>query len=347
MLHLKPLLLIQKFNPIKWFLWLSWGLPIIPVLLWATLAPYNCKNGYSYDPDDSNKRIIEIPIYFYLIICATIFVVIIYGIFQKLNAPHHGSGRSRVFGVLKAAVSLVPLLGMQQVLLPLIGRFLSEDTQKIIEPFIIILAQCSGIIVSILYCFISAEIREAIGRRWRQHKELKEIYNEISTRRQSRDSSSESSSKITQIFSRFRRRSEASTFSILRQPSSEPNVVRVEECESESIDPAVPLFDPYFKRPSTCSKHSEYSNGYYSGLSEHSESAVNTITDTMIISRAPLLEINETSFDESPSSPKTEMTDISSALHDSTPESMTNALEIPAVIIPPVSENNNEDNPEV
>ena len=41
---------------------------------------------------------------------------------------------------------MVPLLGMQQVLLPLIGRFLSEDTQKIIEPFIIILAQCSGII---------------------------------------------------------------------------------------------------------------------------------------------------------------------------------------------------------
>jgi hypothetical protein len=82
-------------------------------------------------------------------------------------------------------------------------------------------------------------------------------------------------------------------------------------------------------------------------LSEHSESAVNTITDTMIISRAPLLEINETSFDESPSSPKTEMTEISSTLHDSTPESMTNAQEIPAVKLAPVSKNNNEDNQEV
>jgi hypothetical protein len=55
MLHLKPLLLIQKVNPIKWFLWLSWGLPIIPVGLWAILAPYNCKNGYSYDQNDSNR----------------------------------------------------------------------------------------------------------------------------------------------------------------------------------------------------------------------------------------------------------------------------------------------------
>lgn len=346
MLHLKPLLLIQKFNPMKWFLWLSWGLPIIPVGLWATLAPYNCINGYSYDRDDSYRRITEIPIYIYIIICATIFVVIIYGIFQKLNAPHHGSGRSRVFGVLKAAVSLVPLLGMQQALLPFTGA-LSEETQKKLGPICIILSQCSGIIVSILYCFISAEIREAIGRRWRQHKELKEIYNEISTRRQSRDSSSESSSKITQIFSRFRRRSEASTFSILRQPSSEPNVVRVEECESESIDQAVPLFDPYFKRPSTCSKHSEYSNGYYSGLSENSESAVNTITDTMIISRAPLLEINETSFDESQSSPNTVMTDIPTTLHNSTPESVKNAPEIPAVIKAPAPEDNNEDQPKV
>ena len=74
---------------------------------------------------------------------------------------------------------------------------------------------------------------------------------------------------------------------------------------------------------------------------------MNTITDTMIISRAPLLEINETSFDESPSSPKTETTDVPSILHDSTPESVTNALEIPAVIIAPTSEDNNEDHPKV
>lgn len=183
-----------------------------------------------------------------------------------------------VSSVLKAAVSLVPLLGMQQVLLPFAGT-LDEETQKVLEPICIILSQCSGIIgkfvifkilfdlsilVSILYCFMSAEIREAIGRRWRQHQELREIYNEISDRRQSRDSSSESS-RITQIFSRFRRRSEASNFSILRQQSSTTNVARVEEDESESIDPAIPLFDPYYKRPSTCSKHSEFSNGYYSG----------------------------------------------------------------------------------
>jgi len=67
----------------------------------------------------------------------------------------------------------------------------------------------------------------------------------------------------------------------------------------------------------------------------------------MIISRTPLLEINETSFDESPSSPKTEMTDVPSTLHGSTPESVTNAPEIPAVIIAPVSEDNNEDDPKV
>lgn len=74
---------------------------------------------------------------------------------------------------------------------------------------------------------------------------------------------------------------------------------------------------------------------------------MNTITDAMIISRAPLLEINETSFDESQSSPNTEMTDIPTTLHNSTPESVTNAPEIPAVIKAPAPEDNNEDQPKV
>lgn len=178
--------------------------------------------------------------------------------------------------VLKAAVSLIPLLGMQHVALPF-ATALDDEVLSKMYPVFLVLSQCSGIIgnvesfllksnrllVSILYCFLSAEIREAIERRWKQHQELRDIYNEISTRRQSRDSSSESS-KISQLFSRFRRRSEASTFSILRQPSSEPNVHRVEEDESEG-DPVIPLFDPCYKRPSTCSKHSDFSNGYYSG----------------------------------------------------------------------------------
>ena len=62
-------------------------------------------------------------------------------------------------------------------------------------------------------------------------------------------------------------------------------------------------------------------------LSDNSESAVNTITDTKLLSRAPLLEINETSFDESPSSPPTEMTDV---LESST-ENRKNNHDLPTV----------------
>lgn len=83
-------------------------------------------------------------------------------------------------------------------------------------------------------------------------------------------------------------------------------------------------------------------------LSENSESAVNTITDTMILSRAPLLEINETSFDESPSSPQTEMADIPATIADRPPDSVPNAAEMPTVrIAPKKSEDNKEEQPKI
>ena len=78
-------------------------------------------------------------------------------------------------------------------------------------------------------------------------------------------------------------------------------------------------------------------------LSDNSESAVNTITDTKLLSRAPLLEINETSFDESPSSPPTEMTDVL----ESTTENRRNNHELPIVTFPEKPSDENDENPEV
>ena len=78
-------------------------------------------------------------------------------------------------------------------------------------------------------------------------------------------------------------------------------------------------------------------------LSDNSESAVNTITDTKLLSRAPLLEINETSFDESPSSPPTEMTDV---LESST-ENRKNTHDLPTVTFPEKTSDDNDENPDV
>ena len=97
----------------------------------------------------------------------------------------------------KATLSLIPLLGIQYSLFP----YLSEDygvpknVANISSIVTIFVTASHGVIVSFLYCFTSNEMRQALVRRWKLHKELKSIYTEISQRRGSRDSSS--------FFSRF------------------------------------------------------------------------------------------------------------------------------------------------
>ena len=92
-----------------------------------------------------------------------------------------------IFRMSKATLSLIPLLGIQYALIPYMQKeFVGQTVQQWTLPISLVLTASHGIVVSFLYCFTSNEMREAIQRRWRLHKELKKLHNEISSRRQSR-----------------------------------------------------------------------------------------------------------------------------------------------------------------
>jgi hypothetical protein len=76
---------------------------------------------------------------------------------------------------------------------------------NITTPLTIMITASHGIVVSILYCFTSNEVKLALQRRWRLHRELQGIYNEISSRRPSRDSTTHRHDKLSLsgIFQRF------------------------------------------------------------------------------------------------------------------------------------------------
>ena len=101
---------------------------------------------------------------------------------------------NRYFRMSKATLSLIPLLGIQYLLVPYLTEEygVSERIVRIVTPITISITASHGIVVSFLYCFTSSEMKEAIFRRWRLHRELQGVYNEISSRRQSRDSNSKS-----------------------------------------------------------------------------------------------------------------------------------------------------------
>ena len=56
------------------------------------------------------------------------------------------------------------------------------------EKQVLLASGLKGLVVSVLYCFTSQEVKDAIIRRWYMHWEVMRINREIISRRQSRDS---------------------------------------------------------------------------------------------------------------------------------------------------------------
>ena len=90
----------------------------------------------------------------------------------------------------KATISLIPLLGIQTGLLPMVQERYGAPTWlvNLVLPLNILLSSSQGLVVSVLYCFTSQEVKDAIVRRWYMHWEVMRINREIISRRQSRDS---------------------------------------------------------------------------------------------------------------------------------------------------------------
>lgn len=120
-----------------------------------------------------------------------IFVILLKDLVVKLRAPDHISGGGNFhLRMTKATVSLIPLLGIQTGFLPYINEKygFSPTICNLVFPFNILLTASQGFIVSVLYCFTSHEVKQAVRRRWYMHWEVMRINREIISRRQSRDS---------------------------------------------------------------------------------------------------------------------------------------------------------------
>ena len=99
-------------------------------------------------------------------------------------------GLTKKHRMTKATISLIPLLGIQTGVLPMIQERYGFPSWLVnmVLPLNILLSSSQGLVVSVLYCFTSQEVKDAIIRRWYMHWEVMRINREIISRRQSRDS---------------------------------------------------------------------------------------------------------------------------------------------------------------
>lgn len=262
----------QRINPLRWFVAVSWLLPSVIVAIWAGAILYN-------DPDiecfDDNKYIwiIQWPIIFLILFCFIIFVVLLRELWAKLRAPVYSAGYGTgnfSLRMSKATITLIPLLGTQYLLLiflqPAYGSVTLWQYKNVINPLMIFINASHGILVSVLYCFTSAEIRDAIRLRWHRWRIVNSMSAEISSRRQSRDS--QNNFHFQQFINRFTPGRRGSSLSRRQENESNDENSRNDQVYNDQIAIDARLLAD--KRHSACSKNSDESadsNGYHSSQS--------------------------------------------------------------------------------
>lgn len=77
----------------------------------------------------------------------------------------------------KATLSMIPLLGAQYSIVPYltVENGVPQDIANVCTTLSVLFSSTHGIIVSFLYCFTSTEMKNAIMRRWKVHKEIQVI----------------------------------------------------------------------------------------------------------------------------------------------------------------------------
>ncbi|KAH0631546.1 hypothetical protein JD844_005919 [Phrynosoma platyrhinos] len=135
------------------YLFVGWGSPI---LCWER----NDNMGYWW--------IIRCPILLAIFVNFVIFICIIKILISKLRAQQmcYADYKMRLA---KSTLTLIPLLGIHEVVFALVTEEQAQGTLRHIKFFFeLFLNSLQGLLVSILYCFINKEVQSEIQRKWQR-----------------------------------------------------------------------------------------------------------------------------------------------------------------------------------
>ncbi|XP_070210130.1 corticotropin-releasing factor receptor 2-like [Littorina saxatilis] len=173
--------------PFKIFYFIGWGIPLILTCLWAALMEvFYKKPCWQLYSKSAFFTLIFVPILIALVINCAFLVNIIRVLVVKLRTNNTIESR-RIRKAIKATIILLPLLGMTNLL------FLLQPAEQ--GPLMVayrvinaILPSCQGIFVSVLYCFMNAEVQSVIRKKWNRFR-VNRAMNTRSRRQGSRTSS--------------------------------------------------------------------------------------------------------------------------------------------------------------
>ncbi|XP_030014712.1 calcitonin gene-related peptide type 1 receptor-like [Sphaeramia orbicularis] len=169
-IYLHTLIVVAVFaekQHLMWYYLLGWGFPLIPAVIHsiARLCYYNDRCWVS--SDTSLLYIIHGPICAALVVNLFFLLNIVRVLITKLRVTHQAES-SLYMRAVRATLILIPLLGIQFVLLPYKPH--EHSVAEIYLYIMDILMHYQGLLVSTIFCFFNGEVQSVLRRHWNQQR---------------------------------------------------------------------------------------------------------------------------------------------------------------------------------
>ncbi|XP_073678886.1 calcitonin gene-related peptide type 1 receptor [Garra rufa] len=168
-IYLHTLIIVAVFvgeQQLGWYYVLGWGFPVIPAVLHA-VARLLFHDDRCWVMNTSLLYITHGPIHVALLVNLFFLLNIVRVLITKLRVTHQTETNIYMKAV-RATIILVPLLGVQFILVPLepSGRI----SRAVYELFMNLFAHFQGLLVAVIFCFCNGEVQLALRRKFAQYR---------------------------------------------------------------------------------------------------------------------------------------------------------------------------------
>lgn len=169
-IYLHTLIVVAVFaekQHLIWYYLLGWGFPLIPACIHAVARSLYYNDNCWISSDTHLLYIIHGPICAALLVNLFFLLNIVRVLITKLKVTHQAESNLYMKAV-RATLILVPLLGIQFVLLP--WRPSGRIAEEVFDYIMHILMNYQGLLVATIFCFFNGEVQAVLKRHWNQYR---------------------------------------------------------------------------------------------------------------------------------------------------------------------------------
>ncbi|KAF1373266.1 hypothetical protein PFLUV_G00258640 [Perca fluviatilis] len=164
------LLVIHSYSTrLSMYMLIGWGIPLVFMIAWI-ICRVQLEDTRCWELNDNPvpNRLMNWPIMASVIINFLLFISIIRILVQKLRCTDVGGNeQSQYKRLAKSTLLLIPLFGVNYVVLVYLMEPTDRDMQRVKIVFELGLGSFQGLIVAVLYCFLNSEVQSELRRTWR------------------------------------------------------------------------------------------------------------------------------------------------------------------------------------